>query len=219
MRTAIFDLDGTLADTSPDLIAAANASLGGALLDPVRDAGTALRGGRAMLALGYARKGLDADEAATRAEADYAAFLEVYADNLHRETTLYDGVEAALDLLAAEGWRLGVCTNKPAALAETLLTALGVRGRFQAMLGADSIAVKKPDPRHLTETIARAGGARHRAVMIGDTETDLNAARAAGVPCVLVGFGPGAGGIAAMAPEAILPGYPDLPGTLARLVR
>lgn len=216
MRTAIFDLDGTLADSSADLIAAANACFDTGPLDPVRDMATAFRGGRAMLRLGFQRLG------GTWSEADvdrcYPLLLEAYARDIDRHTVLFEGVEAALDTLAGQGWLLGVCTNKPEALAELLLTRLGIRDRFRAMLGADSLAVRKPDPQHLLETIARAGGDAARAVLVGDTETDRDTARNAGVPCVLVAFGPEGAAVNALNPEAVLSHYRDLPALLAHLV-
>ncbi|MBP7240414.1 HAD-IA family hydrolase [Amaricoccus sp.] len=220
MRLAVFDLDGTLADTSADLIAAANAALAeagfGAPLDPEADKVHAFAGGRAMLRAGMARAtgGWEAD----RVEAGYPRLLEAYAADIARHTRLYPGVVPALDALEADGWGLAICTNKPAALAETLLAALGIRQRFRAMLGADSLAVRKPDPLHLLETIARAGGTRERSVLVGDTANDREAALAAGVPCVLVGFGPEGEAVAAMEPEAMLDDYAALPALLERLV-
>jgi phosphoglycolate phosphatase len=220
MRAAVFDLDGTLADTSADLIAAANAALAeagfGAPLDPARDRAAAFAGGRAMLRLGLARAAGGAAPAAV--EAAYPRLLAHYADGIDVHTRLYDGVEASLDALAMAGWALGVCTNKPAALAQTLLERLGLRARFRALLGADSLEVRKPDPRHLLETIARVGGAPGRAVLVGDTVTDRDAARAAGVPCVLVSFGPEGRAVAALGPEALLDHYAALPALLERLV-
>ena len=215
MRAAIFDLDGTLADTSTDLITAANRALGADLLDTEADAATAFRGGRAILRLGFERQG----RAWTEADVDdaFQPFLDHYQVGIADHTRLYEGVEAALDRLDAAGWALGVCTNKPAALAEDLLQRLGVRARFAAMLGADSLEVRKPDPRHLWETIRIAGGAPDRAVLVGDSVTDLDAARNAGVACVLVTFGPEAMGVRGLAPEAYLDHYDDLDGVLARL--
>ncbi len=220
MRVAVFDLDGTLADTSADLIAAANAAMAEAgipaPLDPRHDRATAFAGGRAMLRAGLARRGGTPDEA----EIDrlYPRLLELYRRDLAVHTRLYDGAETALDRLAAAGWRLGVCTNKPEGLAALLLKALGIDGHFAAMLGADSLPFRKPDPRHVLETIARAGGAADRAVLIGDTLTDRDAARAAGIPCVLVGFGPDPGAVAALAPDAIVAHFDELPALLERLV-
>jgi phosphoglycolate phosphatase len=219
MRVAIFDLDGTLADTSADLIAAANGALAaaglGTPLDPARDKSLAFAGGRAML-----REGLARLEAQDEAEVDrlYPLLLEVYAGKLAVHTRTYEGAEAALERLAADGWRLGICTNKPERLALLLIDELGLGRHFAALLGADSLPVRKPDPRHLLETIARAGGVPERAVLIGDTASDREAARAAGVPCVLVGFGPDGAAVAALEPEALLAHYDDLPDVLDRLV-
>ncbi len=220
MRTAVFDLDGTLADTSADLIAAANGALAeagaDARLDPAGDRSAAFAGGRAMLRMGLARLGPPADEA----EVDrlYPRLLELYGLGLAVHTRLYDGVGAALDRLEAAGWRLGICTNKPERLAQLLIEALGLGGRFAVLLGADSLPWRKPDPRHVLETITRAGGVRERAVLIGDTVTDRDAARAAGVPCVLVGFGPEGGAAAALAPAALIAHFDELPPVLERLM-
>jgi phosphoglycolate phosphatase len=220
MRVAVFDLDGTLADTAADLIAAANGALGeagfGAPLAHGRDDAVAFRGGRAMLREGFARLAAAWDEADV--DRLYPRLLARYRDGIDGQTRLYDGAEAALAALAAAGWRLAVCTNKPEALATLLVDRLGLGGRFAALLGADSMGVRKPDPRHLLETIARAGGHPARAVLVGDTDNDLAAARAAGVPCVLVGFGPEGGAVARLAPEALLAHFDDLPALLERLV-
>ena len=204
MKTVVFDLDGTLADTSGDLIAAANAcfrDMGeGDVLVHAEDAGTALRGGRAMLTLGMQKLGR-ADDAAT-IDRYYPMLLEAYSRDIDTHT----------------GYRVAICTNKPEALAELLLTRLGVRDAFGAMLGADTLAVRKPDPEHLFETARRAGGDPAQCVLIGDTETDRKTARAAGVPCVLVTFGPGGTDVAALEPEALLNDFADLPGVIERLI-
>ncbi|MFO1208337.1 MAG: HAD-IA family hydrolase [Amaricoccus sp.] len=219
MRLAVFDLDGTLADTAADLIAAANAALAeeglGRALDPGRDAAVAFAGGRAMLRRGLA--GPDGvDEAAV--ERLYPRLLARYGEAIAVETRLYDGAEAALARLDADGWGLAICTNKPEGLAVRLLDALGIGGRFRAVVGADTFAYRKPDPRHLTGTIARAGGVPEWSVLVGDTVNDREAARAAGVPCVLVGFGPEGAGAAALEPEAMLGHFAELPALLERLV-
>lgn len=220
MRAAIFDLDGTLADTSADLIAGANAALREAdirsQLETGRDEGVALRGGRPMLRLGLERAGRPVDEALVNAL--YPRLLEHYACAVAQHTKLYEGAEAALTTLAAAGWRLGICTNKPQRLADLLLAELGVAGLFHCVVGADALPVRKPDPRHLTETILRAGGAARRAVMIGDTPTDREAARAADVPCILVGFGPEGGNVSALEPAAVLAHYDQLSEMLEGLV-
>jgi phosphoglycolate phosphatase len=217
--TVIFDLDGTLADTSGDLIAAANACFAargqGAPLDPVADMATAFAGGRAMLRLGLTRLGVAWTEA--EVDRDYPVLLEAYGAAIDTHTRLYPGAMAAVARLRAAGCPVGICTNKPAGLAETLMTRLGVRDQFGALVGADTLPVRKPDPAPLFETIARVGGDPARAVLIGDTVTDRETARAAGVPSVLVSFGPEGAGVARLAPEALLDHYDDLDLVLGRL--
>ena len=222
MRGAIFDLDGTLADTAADLLAAANAVLaprGLPLLDPARDRAHAGRGGRSMIRRSLSL--MDAPPAAGEAEAVadalYPDVLEAYAARLAEETRLYDGVVPCLEALAAAGWRLGVCTNKPERLALALLERLGVLERFGAVLGAGSLAVIKPDPEHFHETVRRAGARAEHSVMLGDTRTDLMTARAAGVPCVLMRFGFAAEPIHELAPDAVVGAYAEIAPLLERL--
>lgn len=220
MKTVIFDLDGTLADTSGDLIAAANVcfrEMGvGDMLDPVADAGTALRGGRAMLRLGMSRLDRAGDE--TTIDAYYPKLLAAYAQDIDRHTVLYPGAMAAVEALKTAGYAVAICTNKPDGLAEELLSRLGVRAAFDAMLGADTLPVRKPDPEHLFETARRAGGRADQCLLVGDSDTDRNTARAAGVPCVLVTFGPAGGDMASLAPEALLDDYADLPQIVRDLI-
>jgi len=221
VATVVFDLDGTLADTSGDLIAAANAVFRGDghgdVLDPVGDALTAFSGGRAMLRLGYGRIGLG--DAAARADADYARFLRVYADAIDVHTRLYPGAMAAVEALKTAGYRVAICTNKPEALARVLLDRLGVLAAFGALIGADTLPVRKPDPAPFRASVERAGGDPARALLVGDTVTDRDTARAAGVPCVLVSFGPlGPAGAAALDPAAVLAEYAALPGVVSGLL-
>lgn len=220
MKTVVFDLDGTLADTSGDLIAAANAcfrQMGeGDLLDAARDAGTALRGGRAMLTLGMERLGRPLDDAVI--DVFYPKLLEAYAQDIDSRTYLYPGAMDAVESLKSSGYRVAICTNKPEALADQLLRRLGVRDIWQSMLGADSLAVRKPDPEHLHETTRRAGGDPAQSMLIGDSITDRKTAQAAGVPCVLVTFGPAGGDMSALEPEALLHDYADLPGIVENLI-
>lgn len=215
MRTAIFDLDGTLADTSADLIGAANACFSRPMLDPISDMATAFRGGKAMLRVGLER--FDADWSEAGVDRLFPYLIEYYGENIHRETKLYEGVEAALDQLTNAGWKLAVCTNKPQALAEKLLHALGIRHRFAAMIGADTCATRKPDAAPVLASIERAGGLASRAVLIGDTVTDREAARAAGIKSILVTFGPDGDTVRNLAPDALLHRFPDLYGVLENL--
>lgn len=219
MKTVIFDLDGTLADTSADLIAAANACFAaqghGALLDEVDDALTAFHGGRAMLRLGFSRVGIH-DEVAV--DAQYQPFLDHYAANIDVKTRLYPGAVRAIEELRDAGYALGVCTNKPSGLAETLLTRLGVRSLFGSMIGADTLPVRKPDPAPYLEAVRRAGGDPAASLLIGDTETDVKTAEAAGVPLVLVGFGPEGTEVARHTPDALLMEYDQLGKVVRALI-
>lgn len=219
MRTVIFDLDGTLADTSGDLIAAANAcfrQMGlGDVLVPGQDAAIALRGGKMMLSQGLRRHDrYDADVV----EAYYPMLLEAYADAIDTHTVLYPGAMDAVRALQDRGYGTGICTNKPAALADLLLHRLGVRADFASIVGADTLPVRKPDPEPLREAARRAGGDPAQCVLIGDSDTDRQTARAAGVPSVLVTFGPSGSDMAALQPEALLHDFRDLPAVVADLI-
>jgi phosphoglycolate phosphatase len=182
-----FDLDGTLADTAPDLTASLNHALGvlGRPAVPQESVRHMVgHGARALL-----EKGLAATGSMTPALVDegFPIFLDYYERHIADGTRPYPGVEAALDTLAARGVRVAVCTNKLEALARELIEALGWTSRFAAILGGDTLPVRKPDPAPLFETIARSGGGR--AAFVGDSITDTDTARAAGIPCVAVSFG------------------------------
>ncbi|AQS47780.1 haloacid dehalogenase [Thioclava nitratireducens] len=222
MRTVVFDLDGTLADTSADLIAAANACFtarGHApLLDPAGDALIAFHGGRAMLKAGYGRLGLAESEIAALVEADYYPLLAHYGENIDRHTQLYPGAEAAVKTLRDQGFATAVCTNKPEGLARVLLERLGVTGLFDALIGADTLPLRKPSPDPYLAAVEGAGGKVETSLLVGDTNTDRETARAVGVPCVLVTFGPEGRGIERLAPEAMLDHFDDLPALVARML-
>ncbi len=218
MGTVIFDLDGTLADTSRDLIAAANAcfiDLGlGEVLSPETDAGTALRGGRAMLTLGFERTGTHGPDEVDR---QYPRLLEAYGQAVAVHSRVYPGAMEAIAALTAAGYGVGICTNKPQGLAEALLSELGVRDAFASLIGADTLPVRKPDPEPLREAVRRTGGDPAACVLIGDTETDRETARAAGVPCVLVTFGPMGEGVHDLGPEAVIGHFDELPAVIRGL--
>jgi phosphoglycolate phosphatase len=220
LRTVIFDLDGTLADTSADLIAAANDCFRGMghgdVLHPVDDAATAFRGGRAMLRLGFERVRPGFSEADV--DAQYPRLLAAYEAGIDRETRLYPGAEDAVRRLRAAGYATGICTNKPERLAEILMARLGVRELFGSLVGADTLAHRKPHPAPYAAAVEGAGGEVARSVLIGDTVTDRDTARAAGVPVVLVTFGPGGPGAEALEPDALLGHFDELPQVVARLI-
>ncbi len=218
-RLAVFDLDGTLADTAPDLVGALNDMLheaGLPMVDPVATRSIAGRGGMALIEHGWRLAGAPLPEAEIVARVPL--FRETYRQRIAVESRLFDGVEDALSSLSNAGWRLAVCTNKPIDLALELLERLEARSRFDAILGADSLPVKKPDPTHLLETVAQAGGAIERTVMIGDTVTDLTTARAAGAPIVLTSFGYAPETMEALAPDAIIDHYRELEPVLERML-
>lgn len=213
--TVVFDLDGTLADTAGDLIAAANAALSRrglvGLLDPVRDAAIAFRGGRAMLREGYGRADGDLLIPPGAEDEDFPYLIDAYGAAIAVHTKLYPGVEAALARLSADGHILTVCTNKPEALADQLLRELGVRDAFAGLIGADSLPVRKPDPRPYQAAVEQAGGTVAQSFLVGDTETDRQTASAAGVRVALVSFGPEGRAIERLAPDALLDHFDDLP--------
>lgn len=220
MRTVIFDLDGTLADTSRDLIASANhcfRDLGyGDVLDPFADAATAFRGGRAMLRLGFGRVRPEFTDA--EVDAQFPLLLRAYEADIDRHTRLYPGVDETLASLRTAGYRIGICTNKPERLAELLITRLGVREAFSSLVGADTLPFRKPDPAPYRAAVERAGGQLDRSLLVGDSATDRDTARAAGVPSVLVTFGPEGDAMAALAPEATIGHFAELPGVITPLI-
>jgi phosphoglycolate phosphatase len=201
----VFDLDGTLVDTAPDLAASMNHALTSMGRDtiPIESVRNMVgHGARKLLEHGLAATGAVSPELV---EQGVPAFLAHYAANIATGSRPFAGVEAALKRLAGQGARLAICTNKPEALARSLIAALGWEGRFAALLGADSRPWRKPDPRHLHDTIAEAGGGR--TLFVGDSRTDADTAHAAGVPLMLVSFGYSAEPVAAMCAAAIIDHY------------
>jgi phosphoglycolate phosphatase len=219
MRTVVFDLDGTLADTSLDLLAAANAcfeALGhGAVLDQ-RDTLTAFHGGRAMLRAGFDRLGLAWTE--DDISRQYPRLLAAYAEGIDTHTRLYDGAVEAVEALRRAGYATAICTNKPEGLAVELVRRLGITDLFGALIGADTLPTRKPDPAPYLAAVTRAGGAVAQSMLIGDTETDRKTGLAVGVPVALVTFGPEGQGVARLSPEALLDHYDDLGGVVQRLL-
>ncbi len=187
---AVFDLDGTLAHTAPDLIATLNVILEreGLPAVPLAEAnGLIGAGAKALIERGFAvsNRALTLD----RHNALFDDFIAHYGDNLAVHSQLFDGVEMALEQFRKEGWKLAVCTNKIEKHSIKLLETLGIAERFAAICGRDTFAVFKPDPDHLRLTIAKAGGDPGRAIMVGDSRTDIDTAKAAGIPSIGVPFG------------------------------
>jgi phosphoglycolate phosphatase len=188
--TLVFDLDGTLADTAPDLMGALNFVLQreGVAPLPVAAARRLLgAGGRALLQRGFAEAGRPIDAAAL--ERLFVDFLAHYNAHIADGTTLFPGVVPCLDRCAAAGWRLAVCTNKMEHSTKLLLGKLGVLDRFAFICGQDTFGIGKPAAKPFVETVRAAGGALESAVMVGDSKTDIATARAAGAPVICVDFG------------------------------
>jgi phosphoglycolate phosphatase len=215
----VFDLDGTLADTAPDLTATLNVILSGEGLPavPLTEARQMIgHGARVMLERGLEAGGREVTP--DRLDELYRRFLVHYADHLCVESELFPGVVEALDRLEEQGFRFAVCTNKVEAHSAKLLEALGIAQRFAAICGRDTFPYVKPDPRHLTLTIAKAGGHVAEAVMIGDSRTDIVTAQAAGVPVVAVPFGYTDVPVESLAPDLIIDHFDELPAAVARIL-
>ena len=186
----VFDLDGTLIDTAPDLLDSLDHCLGAGGVAHTDTAGFTQcvgYGARVMIERAYAaqQKALTVDEH----DRLFVLFLEHYGANIPGKSLPYPGVPTALDRLENAGFKLAICTNKTEAFSRKLIGALGMTHHFAAICGADTFAFRKPDPRHLLETIAKADGDPDRAVMVGDSRTDIDTAKAAGIPVVAVDFG------------------------------
>jgi phosphoglycolate phosphatase len=217
--TILFDLDGTMIDTAPDLIHAANHVLEANGLPQVetRVIQPAVGyGARAMIHAAMASLGREPpDSELTRMTEQFTAY---YAENILVDSLEFPGLTEALEVLKAEGALIGVCTNKRERLARSLLKGLGIDHYFQAIAGRDTFPKCKPDPSHVLDTIRMAGGNAARAVMIGDSSADSLAAKGAGVPFVGVSFGYGESPIEVLRPDAVIHSLTDLVPALRRLL-
>ena len=219
MLTIVFDLDGTLVDTAPDLIDTLNVVLAREGLPGMPfDVARPMIGGGAR---GLIERALAA-EGRTEAKADvdrmFAAFIEHYAAHIADRSRAFPELEPTLDHLAALGHRLAVCTNKLEWLSTRLLNTLNLADRFAAICGQDTFGVQKPDPQVLRRTILRAGGDPAHAIMVGDSGTDVRTARAANVPVIAVDFGYTEVPIAALRPDRIIGSYKELPAAIRAVV-
>ncbi len=210
-----FDLDGTLADTAPDLTAALNHALGRLGRAPVPEAEVrdmVGHGARALLQKGLAATGELRPELIDQG---FPIFIDYYERHICDHTRPFPGLEDALDRLAEGGVRLAVCTNKLEGLSRRLIDALGWNGRFVALVGGDTLPVRKPDPSPLLEAIARAGGGP--AAFVGDSITDTDTAKAAKIPCVAVSFGFSDRPAAELGADVLIDHFDELIPALARL--
>jgi phosphoglycolate phosphatase len=217
--TIVFDLDGTLVDTAPDLVRALNRTLDLEGLAPMRlDTVRTLvgRGARALIERAAAHSGVSF--AADRLEQLTGQFLQFYRADIARESQPFPDAIAALDALAGLGARLSICTNKRTDLSVQLLDALGLTERFSAIVGADAVADRKPHPDHYRAAVARAGGTVRRSLMVGDTIADVAAARAAGAPVIAVAFGYSDIDAGALGADVLLRQFLDLTPVTRRLL-
>jgi len=215
MLTIVFDLDGTLIDTAPDLIDALNFTLAGHALPkvPYAQARSLIGGGahgRALILEGRRTAASDVD-------ALYASFVAHYGEHIADRSRPFPELEPVLDRLAQAGHRLAVCTNKLEWLSKRLLEALQLDDRFAAICGPDTFGIYKPDPRMFRATVLKAGGQPHRAIMVGDSITDIRTARAANVPIVAVDFGYTDVPVATLGPDRVISAFGELPAAIAAL--
>jgi phosphoglycolate phosphatase len=217
--TIAFDLDGCLVDTAPDLVGTLNLILAehGHHSLPLDSARTVVgHGARAMLSLGFQAVGETL--APERMNRLFDRFIELYRGRIDMASRPYPGVVEVLDAFAAAGARLVVCTNKRTDLSLALLDALDLTRRFVDVVGPDKAGAAKPDPRHLIFALEAAGGSAERALMIGDSSTDVGAAKAAGVPVVAVSFGYNDVPPAQLGADAVIDSYAELPPIARRLL-
>ena len=217
--TIAFDLDGTLVESAPDLVATLNVLLaqegiGPLPLSQARD--MIGQGARSLISKGFEASG--AEIAEPRLSVLFERFIAYYREHIADESHVFPGVTDALDILEEAGAKLVVCTNKRTDLSVALLDALDLSRRFAAIVGPDLAGASKPDPRHLVFAIERAGGTADRALMVGDSGADAGAAEAAGVPVVLVSFGYTDVPAADLGADALIDHFAELPGAAYRLI-
>ncbi len=215
-----FDLDGTLADTAPDILRALNETL-----DLEGLAHAKLRSVRSMIGQGaralieQASVGAGAQFSSERLSQLTEAFFAFYRADIARDSSLYLGAPEALAELANAGAKLAVCTNKRTDLSVLLLQRLGIAERFSAIVGADAVTEHKPHPEHYRAAISRAGGIVRRSLMVGDGAADVAAAKGAGAPAIAVSFGyAGDEGAERLGADRVISRFPDLPAVCRELL-
>jgi phosphoglycolate phosphatase len=207
----VFDLDGTLADTAPDLLATLEAVLPRHGIPVSIDAsyrGGIGHGARALIEYALKRQNLAVGKPTL--DAIHRDFLVHYEANICVGTRLFPGTIALLDRFAQAGWSFAVCTNKPEGMSRLLLRKIGIADRFAAVGGGDSFPLRKPDPAHLLMTIVAAAGSPETSVMVGDSRTDLDTARGAAVPIVGVTFGYTLEPMASLTPDLLIDSFDEL---------
>lgn len=217
--TLLFDLDGTLADTAGDLCETTNVILarnGRRRVPEARVRHLVGGGARLLLERGFAETGAPADEALL--DRSLEEFLAYYGAHIADHTKLWPGVEALLQRLTDADVGLAVCTNKVEGLSRQLLEQLGIDRYFPVVIGGDTLAVKKPDPEHLFEAVRLLGGDRAATIMVGDSETDINAAKNARIPSICVSFGYTRVPVPELGADIIIDHFDEFPAAIAALL-
>jgi len=217
-QTIVFDLDGTLIDTAPDLVDTLNVVFAREGLPQVayETARNLIGGGaRAMIARGIEAEGRVL--APAKLEQMFVDFIAHYSAHIADRSRPFPGLMDALDELAGRGCRFAVCTNKLERLSVLLLEQLKLAGRFDVICGQDTFGMQKPDPEVLRRTVAAAGGRLEDAIMIGDSATDIRTARAAGIPVIAVDFGYSERPVAEFAPDRIISQFAQLPAAITAI--
>ena len=215
----VFDFDGTLIDSAPDITRAVNQTLARYGRPPLTEAQvrTMIGDGSTMLLhQAFAATGEALDEETVKPV--LATYLDIYQEDASDPSTPYPGVVETLNALAELGVKLGLCTNKPERITRKLLDQLGLAPLFGAVAGGDTLAVRKPDGRHPAWVLEQLGfGAGDRAAMIGDNANDVKAARAAGIPVIAMSYGYPRMPVSQLGADIILDRFMDLPDALRRL--
>jgi phosphoglycolate phosphatase len=214
----VFDLDGTLLDTAPDLVETLNVVFAREGLAPLPyDTARNLVGGgaKAMIARGIEAEGRVL--APAKLEQMFTDFIAYYSDHVAERSQPFPGLTEALDTLGARGHRFAVCTNKLERLSVRLLDRFKLADRFAAICGQDTFGIQKPDPEILRRTVAAAGGTMKHAIMVGDSNTDIRTARAGGIPVIAVDFGYSERPIAEFGPDQTISHFSQLPALIAAI--
>src|SRR6516165_4063147 len=219
MRTIVFDLDGTLVDTAPDLISTLNLVLAGEGLSPVAyDAVPRMIGGGSRRMIDRALIAAGRNVSTAERDRMFRIFIDHYSAHIADRSRPFPHLESVLQRLAGEGYRLAVCTNKLEWLSLRLLDTLNLSRYFAAICGQDTFGIQKPDPQMLRLTIRRAGGEVRRAIMIGDSLTDVRTARGADVPVIAVAFGYGEVAPEALNADRLISSFTELPHAIAAVM-
>ncbi|MFA7639126.1 MAG: HAD family hydrolase [Parvibaculum sp.] len=217
--TLLFDLDGTLADTAADLCETLNVILelhGRERVSEARVRHLVGGGARLLLERGFRETGEEASEELL--DQTLAEYLDYYERHIADHTKLWPGMRDQLDRLADAGALMAVCTNKVEGLSRKLIETLGIDHYFPVVIGGDTLPLKKPDPEHLLEAIRQLGGNKAHAVMVGDSEADIYAAKNAGIPSICVTFGYTRIPVAELGADVTIDHYDEFPAALAKLL-